>query len=465
MNPCPYCASSLPDGAATCPTCGAMLGSPALPIGSLIAQKYRLEEVLGQGGFGITYLAFDTVLEHRVAIKELFPEGSARRGIYVVSSNKAEFAETKQKFLQEARVVQRFSHPNIVRVYGTFEENETAYIVMEALEGQSLRAYVTAFGAMPEDDLLHFVSQLCSALERVHASGLLHRDLKPDNVMLTGDGRAVLLDFGSARDFVQGQERKHTRFITPGFAPPEQYASQANFGTYTDVYALAATVYFALEGHAPPDALDRLNGTPLPEPKNAIGFRHALYAGLELRVTERTQTVTAFKAQLEASPEIGERLRNLAAATPQFIISIGGVDVHGDRLVTPDGVFYTQDFDGFLVEVIAPDYPPDQDNQVASVGAWMVGISFISIFIVANINPSFGLYPMIGVAFGMILTFLFGSPPTTSTSIPPTTWKVALTRASSQQAQAESFPLVNIEFEADLQNLESHLARFLPKVA
>jgi serine/threonine protein kinase len=445
-----------------------MLGSSALPMGSLIAGKYRLEHVLGQGGFGITYLAFDRALEHYVAIKELFPAGSARLGSDVVSSTRAEFAETKQKFLQEAKVVQRFSHPNIVRVYGTFEENQTAYIVMEALEGQSLRAYVTAFGAMPEDDLLHFVSQLCSALERVHASGLLHRDLKPDNVMLTGDGRAVLLDFGSARDFVQGQERKHTRFITPGFAPPEQYASQANFGTYTDVYALAATVYFALEGHAPPDALDRLNDTPLPEPKHAIGFRSALYAGLELRVTERTPTVTAFKAQLEAAPEIGERLRNLAAATPQFIASIGAVDVHGDRFVTSDGVFYIQDFDGFVVEEIITNSwqsPTLPNRKLLTRGAQILIVSLVLTPIIAVIDPRFISLPMLGAVLGVTVMLIDHSASSAPILTPVTTWKISLTRASSHQAQAESFPLTHIESEAERQNLESHLARFLPKVA
>jgi serine/threonine protein kinase len=274
-----------------------MLGSPALPIGSLIAQKYRVEEVLGQGGFGITYLAFDTALEHYVAIKELFPEGSTRQGHNVIPPPNLNFAETKQKFLEEAKVVQRFTHRNIVRVYGTLEEHHTAYIVMEALTGSTLGADVASNGPFPEKIVLEMARQLCDALETVHAAGLLHRDIKPDNVFLSSDARVVLIDFGSARGFMQGQVRRVTRLVTPGYAAPEQYASQAAFGAYTDVYGLAATLYHAVEGVMPPAATDLMLGTKLEFQKSGR-MRAALEEGLKVKVGERPATIADFKAEL-----------------------------------------------------------------------------------------------------------------------------------------------------------------------
>ncbi len=260
MIACPYCASSLTKPSQTCPVCGARLTSPALEIGALLAGQYRIEEVLGQGGFGITYLALDETLDHRVAIKELFPEGSAREGANVVPLANRNFAETKQKFLEEALVVQRFNHRNIVRVYGTLEENHTAYIVMEALTGSTLTSDVTSNGAFPEASVLEMARQLCAALVVVHEAGLLHRDIKPDNVFLTSDARVVLIDFGSARSFAVGQVKRLTRLLTPGYAAPEQYASQAAFGAYTDVYGLAATLFYALEGRMPPMATELMLG-------------------------------------------------------------------------------------------------------------------------------------------------------------------------------------------------------------
>jgi serine/threonine protein kinase len=298
MSTCPYCASSLPDAASTCPTCGVRLTGHTLELGSVIAEKYRVEEVLGQGGFGITYLAFDTTLEHHVAIKELFPEGSTREGVNVVPPPNLNFAETKQKFLEEARVVQRFNHRNIVRVYGTFEENHTAYIVMEALSGSTLSADVASNGPFPEKVVLEMARQLCDALEVVHAAGLLHRDIKPDNVFLSSDSRVVLIDFGSARGFMQGQVRRVTRLVTPGYAAPEQYASAAAFGAYTDVYGLAATLYHAVEGAMPPAATDLMLGTKL-EFQHSGRMRAGLEAGLKVKVSERPATVADFKAELE----------------------------------------------------------------------------------------------------------------------------------------------------------------------
>ena len=276
MTTCPYCASSLPELSATCPTCGASLSSPALEIGAVIGGKYRVERVLGQGGFGITYLALDTELDHRVAVKELFVDGSTRSGVTVVPPIGIDINQTKQKFLEEAQTVQRFNVAGIVRVYGVFEDNQTAYMVMEALSGATLTADVAQNGASSVNTVLELARQLCASLEILHEADLLHRDIKPDNVFLSSDGRVVLIDFGSARGFAQGQVKRLTRLVTPGYAAPEQYASQAAFGTYTDVYGLAATLYYAVEGQMPPMATDLMLGARLE-------FKYAgqLQAGLE----------------------------------------------------------------------------------------------------------------------------------------------------------------------------------------
>jgi serine/threonine protein kinase len=298
MIACPYCASSLTKSSETCPVCGSRLTSPALKTGTPLAGTYRVEQVLGQGGFGITYLALDENLEHRVAIKELFPEGSTRRDLKVIPPPGVNFAELHHKFLEEARVVQRFNHPNIVRVYGTFSENGTAYIVMEALTGSTLTSDVISHGPFPEATVLEMARQLSAALTVVHEAGWLHRDIKPDNVFLADDERVVLIDFGSARGFAAGQVKRLTRLLTPGYAAPEQYASQAAFGAYTDVYGLAATLYYAVEGRMPPMATALMLGEKL-EFEKAQALRVGLEAGLRVKVGERPQTIMSLLDKLE----------------------------------------------------------------------------------------------------------------------------------------------------------------------
>ena len=312
MTTCPYCASSLPELPATYPTCGASLTSPALEIGAAIGGKYRVERVLGQGGFGITYLALDTELDHRVAIKELFPDGSTRKASNVTPPLGLNFAQTKAKFLEEARVVQRFDDAGIVRVYGVFEGDQTAYMVMEALSGATLTADVLENGAFPVATVLELARQLCASLEIVHEADLLHRDIKPDNVFLSSDRRVVLIDFGSARGFAQGQVKRLTRLVTPGYTALEQYASIAAFGTYTDVYGLAATLYYAVEGQMPPMATDLMLGARL-EFQHAGQLQEGLEAGLRVKVDERPQTVGALLEMLE---------RSVATVVPRVALAV-----------------------------------------------------------------------------------------------------------------------------------------------
>ncbi len=300
MSYCPYCASSLNPDAALCPSCGAdvRIQTWALPADIILA-KYHLERVLGQGGFGITYLATDTQLNRAVAIKELFPQGSSRQGSTVLptpSLGVQGFLETKARFLAEAQALAQFSHSGIVRVFDVFEQNATAYLVMEALQGETLGQRLMR-GSMPALEVKRLGLRLCEALEVVHTAGLLHRDIKPDNIFLASD-RVVLLDFGSARAFAVGAVQQHTRLVTPGYAAPEQYASQAKFAAYTDVYGLAATLYHALEGIIPPSATDRMLGSSLRISKVGV-VANAILQGMDIVATKRPASAKAFAVLLE----------------------------------------------------------------------------------------------------------------------------------------------------------------------
>jgi serine/threonine protein kinase len=302
---CSYCATGNPSDAAVCHNCGAALHAPHLPIGTVLHDQYRIEKVLGQGGFGITYLAFDIMLEHHVAIKELFVQGSSRAGNDVrapYNLQPSDYQRTKDLFLEEARVAQRFRHDNICKVYGVFEQHQTAYMVMEAMQGETLASKINRFGRLNESDVRAITDQLGAALQVIHAAGILHRDIKPDNIFITNDQRVVLLDFGSARAFVRGRATKHTKLVTPGYAAPEQYSSEAKFGEYTDVYGLAATVFHAIEGHMPPTAPDRMLGKTLEFKSANETWKYALQKGLELRVTSRSSTVNDF---IESTQSLG----------------------------------------------------------------------------------------------------------------------------------------------------------------
>lgn len=307
---CITCGHTYPDDKPFCPVCGtpnpsvgqARFLTSELSAGTLLQGKYRIDRVLGQGGFGITYAATHTVLNSKVAIKELFPEGTARQGTTVAPPGTlggGGWQELKKSFILEAQTVARFNHPAIVRVMDIFEENGTAYLVMEYLEGQPLGKPLES-GPASLDLVEKIARDVAEALKVVHGNGLLHRDIKPDNIYLEKTGRVVLIDFGSARNFASGQSSRHTRLVTPGYAPLEQYATQATLGPYTDIYALGATLHHALTGQQPPDAVSRTTGAQLaPLPKNMPkNLRDAVEASMQVEVTKRPQDADAFLAIL-----------------------------------------------------------------------------------------------------------------------------------------------------------------------
>ncbi len=229
-----------------------------------------------------------------------------RHGSLVLTppQGRAGFRAARDRFLREARVLARFTHPGIVRVYEVFEEHGTAYLVMELLDGRTLIDLLQARGRpFPEDEVLDVAARGAAALRPIHAAGVLHRDINPSNVMLTHHGRIVLIDFGLARDFSPDQTVGMTRVVTPGYAPLEQYRGEARFGPSTDVYGLAATCYRLATGKVPVSALERDGGAILPSPRSinpAISkpVSDALLDGLELEPSHRPQDLDAFLARL-----------------------------------------------------------------------------------------------------------------------------------------------------------------------
>jgi serine/threonine-protein kinase len=316
---CYVCGQKNSADALTCKACGAQFNVSSdnstttsnetmgiLPLGTkLLNGVYEIDRVLGQGGFGITYQACDTRLNRAVALKEFFPEGCWRQGTTVVSAGRwtaTTYTNAKDKFLKEGQALGQFNHPGIVSVFYYFEENNTAYMVMEYLQGRSLASLLKARGGrMSESESLFYIEKIARALEVIHVAHFLHQDIKPDNVMLTEDDRVVLIDFGAARDFAaKNKDNKlFTAMLTPGYAPLEQYGQVLKLGAFTDVYALGATLYHLLTGEVPASAVERAAGVSLKSirelnPSVAVSVEKAVMQAMMMDATERVQSVSDF---------------------------------------------------------------------------------------------------------------------------------------------------------------------------
>lgn len=280
----------------------------ALRPGSILNGKYIIGRVLGQGGFGITYLAWDYTLKIRVAVKEFFPDSIVIRqpGAAAVSLTSHEvrdiFSSGAHCFLDEARVLAKFQgNLNIVGVREFFEENQTAYFVMDYVEGTSFKSYIVNHGGkISWQEAAKVLIPVMDALEAVHLCGILHRDVTPDNIYLTKSGTVKLLDFGAARYASGGQDQSLDVFLKAGYAPIEQYSDQGEQGGYTDVYSLAAAFYAAITGFLPPDAKEREKRDTLTAP-SAQGvivppeLESALLKGLAVRPEHRFQNMAEFR--------------------------------------------------------------------------------------------------------------------------------------------------------------------------
>jgi len=240
----------------------------ALPVGTALLE-YRIEAVLGAGGFGMTYLCIDRNLDKKVAIKEYFPSDLALRALdgSVVPVNTDSDQSYKwglERFIQEARVLAKFSHPHIVRVNRYFEANATGYMVMDYEHGESLSQLLKREPHLNEARIKEIILPLLEGLQAVHETGFLHRDIKPANIYIRNNGSPVLLDFGAARQAVTGATKSLTAVLTPGYAPLEQYTGDGNQGPWSDVYAMAAVLYRAFTSENPPDAVSRLKKDTVP---------------------------------------------------------------------------------------------------------------------------------------------------------------------------------------------------------
>lgn len=329
-----------------CPLCGWDRATSQnlpqhLPAGTILAKKYLIGRVLGQGGFGITYLALDINLGLKMAVKEYYPLEMVARapgnlGISAHSTKMSDFFRYGlEKFLEEAKTLAQFEdHPNIVSVRDFFRANNTAYLAMNYLEGLNLKEYLDRSGGrLLYQQVLKILMPVMDALKVVHGVGVLHRDVSPDNIFITSKGRVVLIDFGAARQAVGDRSRSLSVILKPGFTPEEQYRSRGKQGPYTDLYALAATLYRSLTGQMPPESLDRLYEDTLLPPSqlgveisdNAEGV---LLKAMAVRWENRYRSVQDFQQALLASepaPEVPARKtrwKQLAKKVEQFFQQI-----------------------------------------------------------------------------------------------------------------------------------------------
>ncbi len=290
----------------------------ALPVGQVL-NDYRIEGILGQGGFGITYLATDTSLQIKVAIKEYFPREFAVRDRTLTirasgnNEDRENFTWGLGRFLEEARILARFDHPNIVSVRRFFETNGTAYLVMDYCDGEPLDEIVKRDGTLSREQLERILPHLLDGLEQIHSNNYLHRDIKPANIYIRSNGTPVLLDFGAARQEIIGHSRSVTSLATDGYAALEQYSTRGKQGACTDVYGLGATLYRCVTGEKPQASADRiLDDTLEPAASKASGrysksLLLAIDAAMGVRPEQRPQKVSQFRAMLE---------KNIAAPSP-----------------------------------------------------------------------------------------------------------------------------------------------------
>ena len=291
----------------------------ALPRGTRLGE-FEIRRVLGAGGFGIVYLAFDHALEREVAIKEYMPASLAGRTatlqVSVLSAAHADtFALGLRSFVNEARLLARFDHPSLVKVHRYWEDNQTAYMAMPFYRGRNLHR-VRRDGQQPPTEawLRGLLDPLLGAIERLHAEAVYHRDIAPDNIILQPDGRPVLLDFGAARRVISDQSLALTAILKPAYAPIEQYAEAGSVrqGPWTDLYALGATLHHQLLGAAPPPATARTvhdDATPLATlglPGCSPGFLHAIDWMLRPRPADRPQSVAELRAVLDGEAPVPE---------------------------------------------------------------------------------------------------------------------------------------------------------------
>ena len=321
MKRCMGCMELYKDDVYMCPHCGYeenTLPEEAFHLvpGTIIGKRYMVGKVLGFGGFGVTYIGYDELTDKKVAIKEYLPSEFATRmpsqtKVTIYSGEKTEqFGLGMSKFVEEAKKLAKFSETSeIVNVYDCISENDTAYIIMELLEGESLKQYLERKKKLSVEEAEQIILPIFRSLHSVHEIGLIHRDIAPDNIFMTKDGRVKLLDFGAARYASATHSRSLSVIYKPGYAPEEQYQSRGEQGPWTDVYALAATMYKMITGVTPATSLERRAKDTL-KPPSKLGVsisknkETALMNALNVQVKNRTKSAEAFLKEWESQGEV-----------------------------------------------------------------------------------------------------------------------------------------------------------------
>ena len=378
---CISCMEEYEDGIAACPHCGFREGEYEedqyhLPLRTVLKGRYIIGKPLGHGGFGVTYVAWDSLLEKKVAIKEYLPSDFATRAVgnatvKVYNRDSAEkFKKGMESFLNESRRLAKFNTvPGIVSIFDCFAENSTAYIVMAYPDGRTLKEIVEEKGKLPYDEAVYIMIQVLNALEVVHQAGIAHRDIAPDNVFICKDGRIKLIDFGAARFVTTTHSRSLSMILKLGYAPVEQYSTRGHQGTWTDVYACGATLYYAITGVVPPHSYDRIDETKddkMTKPSKLVkklpkNVETAILNAMNILPENRTQTAKAFAEELESLIDVQrvkEKIKHedtgkipqwlkmnaaasvaiVAAVVILLIIGVTTIVIRNDRMVIPDGM-------------------------------------------------------------------------------------------------------------------------------
>ena len=318
---CPKCMLENPNKNEVCPHCGFYLPSYEtkphhLAVQTILKGRYLLGIVLGEGGFGITYSAYDLKRDQRVAVKELFIAGVvSRQGERTVLVNTGKgmqryYHECRNKFLQEAKVLQTLQDKSgVVDIYEYFQEKDSAYIVMEYLDGIDLRSFLKENGGrISYQSAYRFLRPIMKSMMEIHRSGIIHRDISPDNIRYLSNKKMKLMDFGSAKSTVNGVTDSVVVLFKPGYTPPEQYASGYMVGPWMDVYAMAATIYRCITGKTPKVSIERENDKDLESPRSlgadiSPELEDVLYRGMALDPEKRYLDMRGFYEALKSASQ------------------------------------------------------------------------------------------------------------------------------------------------------------------
>lgn len=394
---CYHCMREKGD-AEICPHCHAQgsveLQPHQIAPGTVIGNRYTLGNVIGEGGFGITYIALENTLGITVAIKEYYPFGYCNRNatasntVAVTADDKREFFEKgRSRFLKEAKTLARFQEdPGVVNVIDFLEENNTAYIVMEYLDGITLREYLKQNGTLAPDQAVGMLLPAMRALAKIHNAGVIHRDISPDNIMVLRDGTLKLMDFGAARDYDNADNRSMSILLKQGYAPVEQYRRNGEQGPWTDVYGMCATIYRAITGVTPVDSIDRVQQDTLRRPSHcgvniSPAMENALMYGMAVNRENRCPDMPTLIRMFEQ------------ALSGQPVAVAGAAFVQGNRTMDPNQTVaanayqtqyqqndprFRQGYQRPPVQNYRPpmqQYPPQQPMpKKSSAAPWIIGI-------------------------------------------------------------------------------------------